>query len=581
MKYILQTWLIILFFIFWVSNSYAQPIENIFSDIRWDYKYYKELQYLYDKGIIIPNKNGKFNAQSLLKRDEFVGISMKVGCHDCVSPDVDYGFIKKYSKADTFYDVRKENPYFYCISESDSAGDIQWYQKNHTCNSGISSENKRPFCVQDTISLDEALAIIMRVSGFFSIDDNRRVLEKIQSGEISKKLANDVFLKWADGKPYIFYGYIKKALEFSFVDYSSTWEWKIYKLLELKDGKIRPQQSISREDFLQIAYIIWKNTSCSDVETERLSVRVSLWKIKEKKLSVTSEVLWVCNWWIDKDSWYTWRLYHEKTGTEIIKHWDSLVNESLPKNGKWKIFLYTEDSCGNLWKNVSTINIWGEKLSQTSINIQIKSLWDNMVGFDIEWLQESENYSYLWDFWDNQTSIEKDPQHYFAKVGKYPVRLEVHSQKQDILLASTTVNIAWSIASTQSSWVDTDGDWIPDSADSCIFVSGSSLNEGCPILGEFCWSDCECNDWFVCTSSDTAICEESGVCVSNKQELINSCDTNWWNLSIYGNIQCLTCPCDNSLDFYSTIRSCDLIFPAITSPDGKRLYSRWWVYRIN
>ncbi|MDP2395698.1 MAG: S-layer homology domain-containing protein [bacterium] len=44
----------------------------MFSDINSNYKYLNELQTLYDKGMIFPDKNGKFNPNELLNRDEFV-----------------------------------------------------------------------------------------------------------------------------------------------------------------------------------------------------------------------------------------------------------------------------------------------------------------------------------------------------------------------------------------------------------------------------------------------------------------------------------------------------------------------------
>jgi hypothetical protein len=58
-----------------------------------------------------------------------------------------------------------------------------------------------------------------------------------------------------------------------------------------------------------------------------------------------------------------------------------------------------------------------------------------------------------------------------------------------------------------------------------------------------------------------------------------NCLYDWWDL-ISLNVICKTCPCDNSIDFTSTIRKCDKIFPAITSPDSKELYSRWNIFEV-
>jgi hypothetical protein len=45
---------------------------------------------------------------------------------------------------------------------------------------------------------------------------------------------------------------------------------------------------------------------------------------------------------------------------------------------------------------------------------------------------------------------------------------------------------------------------------------------------------------------------------------------------------CETCPCENNrfLDFVSALRYCDTIFPAITSPDETKIYSRWNLFQI-
>jgi hypothetical protein len=40
------------------------------------------------------------------------------------------------------------------------------------------------------------------------------------------------------------------------------------------------------------------------------------------------------------------------------------------------------------------------------------------------------------------------------------------------------------------------------------------------------------------------------------------------------NVVCNACPCANSVDFCSNIRKCDIVFPAITSPDWSSIYSR-------
>jgi hypothetical protein len=70
-----KIFLSLFFFFFLFSPAFAEtiiPVEDIFSDINKDYKYYKEVQELYNRGMIFPDENGKLNPEKLLTRDEFV-----------------------------------------------------------------------------------------------------------------------------------------------------------------------------------------------------------------------------------------------------------------------------------------------------------------------------------------------------------------------------------------------------------------------------------------------------------------------------------------------------------------------------
>jgi hypothetical protein len=60
------------FFLRLPAFAFTIPVENVFSDIDTSYKYYHELQTLFDKGMIFPDGDGKLNPSKLLPRDEFV-----------------------------------------------------------------------------------------------------------------------------------------------------------------------------------------------------------------------------------------------------------------------------------------------------------------------------------------------------------------------------------------------------------------------------------------------------------------------------------------------------------------------------
>jgi hypothetical protein len=75
-----------LFIIHSIFSAFS-PVELVFNDINTDYKYFNELQELSDKQIFYPDKNGKFNPNNLLRRDEFVGIVMETSCNKCTKPN--------------------------------------------------------------------------------------------------------------------------------------------------------------------------------------------------------------------------------------------------------------------------------------------------------------------------------------------------------------------------------------------------------------------------------------------------------------------------------------------------------------
>lgn len=54
--------------------------------------------------------------------------------------------------------------------------------------------------------------------------------------------------------------------------------------------------------------------------------------------------------------------------------------------------------------------------------------------------------------------------------------------------------------------------------------------------------------------------------------------TSW--SSIFWNVVCNSCPCAYQFDFIAILRKCDVIIPAIVSPDGTKMYGKWNAYEI-
>ena len=119
---------IFLFFVLWLFslNVSAENVEDVFVDVDKNYPYLKELQALYDKWIILPDNEGKFQANSLLNRDEFVAISMHTMCRECIMPFTDSDLIFSYAGTKPFFDVNEQSKYFYCVADASKNNFVAW-----------------------------------------------------------------------------------------------------------------------------------------------------------------------------------------------------------------------------------------------------------------------------------------------------------------------------------------------------------------------------------------------------------------------------------------------------------------------
>jgi len=140
---------------------------------------------------------------------------MEVICERCIQPHTEFKFIEAYANEDVYFDIDNTNPYFYCVAEADARSYVRGYDIGESCQNGTNKFDERPFCPLNRINLEEAVAVLLRNSGIFTIADNQRVISDIWSGRITENIANDVAPTDFEGNPYTFYGYIKKALAYS------------------------------------------------------------------------------------------------------------------------------------------------------------------------------------------------------------------------------------------------------------------------------------------------------------------------------------------------------------------------------
>ncbi len=367
-------------YIFFLSPVFAEKVlvENVFSDIDADYKYRDELQLFYDRGMIFPDEQGRFRPYELLDRDEFVGISMEVICKRCIQPHTKFEFVEKYLGEDVYFDIDSGNKYFYCVADADANNFVKWYDAGFQCDDGTQRDNERPFCSNNNITLEEAIAVILRNSGIFTIVDNEQVRQDIIDGKVTKQLSDDVYPKNSDGTPYTFYGYFTKAIDFELVEYDAQGNKKVYTMIDMIDNKIRPKKSISKEEFLRIAYVALKSNSCTEVVDNQLALAIDVWEKScqegqqdcavsdlsdpDNIYDFTPDVEWACDAWIDDPSGYIWRFYNLTNGEEFFHYGTYLDNIALNSSWEWRVYLTVRDNCGNTGSVYSTIMVQDDSI---------------------------------------------------------------------------------------------------------------------------------------------------------------------------------------------------------------------------
>ncbi|MDP2090794.1 MAG: PKD domain-containing protein [Candidatus Gracilibacteria bacterium] len=579
-----------------VFGAYSIPVQDVFSDINSNYKYLNELQTLYDKGMIFPDKNGKFNPNELLNRDEFVGILGEVTCKKCIQPNTSYDLVNKYENKLVFYDINQSNKYFYCIADSTNNSFLSGYHQGSKCEDGTIKIGEKPFCPNNTIVLEEALSIILKASGILSNKEADQIRQNIINGKITKKLSTDVSPKNIDGSVYSFYPDFQKALEYEIIDVDKNGSIKKYKLLELTDGKIRPKQTISKEEFLRIAFVALKANSCSQKSDNKLPIDIIVYNKScdsnktnckysdlndlDNTYDFTLNTITKCDKGINEPDGYIWRFYNNSTGEEIKKYGKYIDNHKFLYSGEWKIFLRVIDSCGNTSEIYNTFFVNNGKIPSDSninnnsnkYNLQSDIIASKITGegpllIDYSGIVSGGEgpYSYFWDFGDGNSGYGKDTSNLYKQLGIYNLKLIV-TDKNGIFTSST---LSVNVTSISNKIIDSDNDGVFDDKDLCPLIAGSKDNKGCPILEEKCNNSIKCREGTFCNSNN--ICEAN--------ILSSSCEYSGGN-AIFGNAICNSCPCDYRLDFVSTLRKCDLIFPAIVSPDNRNIYNRGQFYQI-
>ena len=264
----------------------------------------------------------------------------------------------------------------------------------------------------------------------------------------------------------------------------------------------------------------------------------------------------VIEWWDGDDYTYSWDFWdgNSSTGQQTLHTYDT--------PGIYEATLTATDSDGNITTSQVTIEVVSSDLKATVEFDQQSENGPSLVDFEV-WVIGGEGpYTYEWDFWDSTSGLGEEISHVYTDEGVYIAELIV----TDIHWSQVIVQV-WVLVVDEDCSIDSDGDGVNDCIDVCPLAAGEWANQWCPILEQVCdiwWESCP--EWYTCQSNT------SGAQVCLPQVIGQNCNYSWGS-AILGNAVCNSCPCIYSFDFNASLRKCDVIIPAITSPDGSQIYS--------
>jgi hypothetical protein len=100
--------------------------------------------------------------------------------------------------------------------------------------------------------------------------------QEITAGNITEDLSEDVSPLNLDGSVYSFYPDFKKALDYELVEYDADGTQRVYHLVEKVDNTLRPKKSVTKEEFIRIAYVALKANSCVEKEENTLALKINI-----------------------------------------------------------------------------------------------------------------------------------------------------------------------------------------------------------------------------------------------------------------------------------------------------------------
>lgn len=275
-------------------------------------------------------------------------------------------------------------------------------------------------------------------------------------------------------------------------------------------------------------------------------------------------------WVITAGQWpftYSWNFGDNNSSDE--QNPDHIYNES----GTYTVTLITTDS--NWIQNITQTTVIVVTNWENDFNINVEATPTSWPGplnssFEITTQWWTGPFIYKWDFGDGTNGIWKNIDHTFNESWTYIVLVTV-IDANGIIKTETIIIQVGNI--NNDSELDSDKDGILDINDKCPAIPWKTENDWCPIFEKTCNSDSDCPE------NSTCEIKNNGISKCIPKVIKNNCEYKGTS-TVFWNIICNTCPCQNVLDFNASLRWCDVVFPAITSPDGKEVFSKGNYYQI-
>jgi hypothetical protein len=489
-----------------------------FSDVPSDKPYYTAIKSLYEKWILSSTEAPTFKPEESLKLDLYTSILVWVWCKKCNTPSQED--ILEF-KDPPFGSISQENPYYYCISYAKSSLSMTAYDSN------------------TTISRIDATVALLKRANLWN--------EKLNTSNFKK----DLKIIDVPSETDSLYWYAKKWIE-------------IWIIKQNTDGSIGKNTIITRWEFALMAEKILKYTQCKTTETSSDN-----WSIEIRDLSWGNFELVPSTGETSRD--YSWEIINQ------IDRKIRIINKVNIKKSdiwvwSWIIKLTIKDTKTRKILSQPTINLNISDTTYSSTVIQTNKLntflWDELTFSPSG--SPSATDKYFWDFWDkSHNSTKWEVKHAYTDPGIYTVTLTIFNASTNVARqASIIVRISWD--------KDSDSDGLFDNSDTCPLVKWNQMNQWCPDISIFNYRDTveTLLWWGVMSINSSSILNgiRRNSCLENKLK-------SWWMI-FWSTPSCDTCPCASTVNIESVFRSCDIIFPAILSPDTKNIYSRWGFYII-